>query len=175
MNQEEAQYTVLEESKVLAGAVTPLTRQEDRYVRAWISGMDPKAAAAYAGFPAKWAPTQAVEGAIRAFRAEEMRASLITKERLTIMFLESHAKASQVSDEINAARELGKLHGLYESDKQRTSKGGPIQVNVVQNAGQLERMSDAELLSHANIELDAIEAPAELPRETVPAEIAKDV
>ena len=167
MNAEEANYTVMAESRELTGAIEPLTRQEDRYVRAWISGMSPADAINYAALPVDWAPTPGVDAAITAFRAEELRASLITKERLTLMFLESHAKASQVSDEINAAKEIGKLHGLYESDKQRTQKGGPVQVNVIQNASQLERLTDAELLSHANIDLDAIEPPKGIPVTTV--------
>lgn len=158
MNTTEASYTVLQDARSLTSTIEPLTRQEDRYIRAWISGMPPSDAIDYAALPADWAPTPAVEAAIHAFRQEELKACLITKERLTMMFLESHAKASQVSDEINATKELGKLHGLYESDRQRTTKGA-VQVNVVQNASQLERLSDAELLSRANIDLDAIEPP----------------
>ena len=161
MTPDHANYTVLQESNQLTGAVEPLSRQEDRYVRGWISGMSPRDATEYAGLPANWTPTPGVEQAIRSFREEELRASLITKERLTLMFLESHAKAVQVADEIKATIELGKLHGLYESDKQRMSKGNAVQVNVVQNTSKLEKLTDAELLSHANIELEAIDPPAE--------------
>lgn len=159
MTPEEANYTVLQESKELTGTLEPLTRQEDRYVRAWISGMEPKAAREYAALPVEWQISPAVQAAIDAFREEELRACLITKERLTMMFLESHAKASMVGDEIKATVELGKLHGLYESDKQKHARGGPVQVNVVQNASKLERLTDAELLGHANIELDSIDVP----------------
>lgn len=159
MDMQNASYTVLQDARELTSAIEPLTRQEDRYIRAWISGMPPVDAIDYAGLPADWAPTPGVEAAIHAFRQAEVNASLITKERLTIMFLESHAKASQVSDEINAAKELGKLHGLYESDKQRLDKHGSTTVNVIHSAAHLERLTDAELLSKANIELDAIEPP----------------
>ena len=159
MNVSEAAYSVLQDSRELIGAAEPLTRQEDRYVKAWISGMTPKDAISYAGLPADWAPTPGVEAAIHTFRQEETRAALITKERLTMMFLESHAKAVQVADEIKATVELGKLHGLYESDKQRNAKGGAVQVNNIISGSKMDRMSDAELLIHAALDEQSLDLP----------------
>lgn len=85
---------------------------------------------------------QAIIDHLRATEFTDVRAS---REYLTSLFFESYHKAGTAMEEIAALREIGKLNGLYESDKQ--AKNVTInQIGNIQNIKQLEKMTEAQLI-----------------------------
>ena len=88
------------------------------------------------------------------------------------MLFEAYYKAGSTLEEVAAIKEIGKLNGLYESDKQ---KGSTTTVNVVgqvNNVKQLERMSENQLLNLAkdlesDLEPEIVERPKLPPAEEI--------
>ncbi|MGH1373610.1 MAG: hypothetical protein ACRBBW_16335 [Cellvibrionaceae bacterium] len=86
----------------------------------------------------------------------------VTRDSVTSMFMEAYSKAATAGEMVAAARELGKLHGLYPDTKPNTSievkvDGQGTEVSVK----KLERMSDNELLKLAPALINEL-APPEL-------------
>ena len=70
----------------------------------------------------------------------------VTRNMVTQMLFEAHRKAATATEEISAAREIGKLHGLYESDSRQTMN---VNVNVIKD---IETLPAEELLQLAEID-----------------------
>lgn len=130
------------------------TGQQERFILYYMRGMSPPAAATAAGYSR---PDQGdallrdprVKKAIDLLREREFYDVRVTRDKLNTMLFDAHAKAASTTEEVMAIKELGKLNGLYESDKQRAAQ---VQVNIgsnVQNVKQIERMDDKQLLELA--------------------------
>ena len=85
----------------------------------------------------------------------------IDRDTITGMFMEAYQMAATAGEKVAAARELGKLHGLYPDAK---SAGNHIHITQ-NNIGDLtkkdlQRMSDAQLAEMAGPEIRALLTPA---------------
>jgi hypothetical protein len=112
----------------LAGVVvgSRLTPQEERFFTLFCYGFPLAQAARHSGMTPQKARAlvedpraEQLLNQIRETYADEVR---ITRETITVLLLEAHRKAASAGEEIAAAKELGKLHGLYKSDEQRGTK-----------------------------------------------------
>jgi len=135
-----------------------LTPQEERFLTLHCNGFGAHAAARYAGM-APSAGRALLEDPRVAALVEYMReahadAVNVTREMVSVMLLESHRKAASATDEIAAARELGKLHGLYKSDEQKGTKitnNTQINGDVAIGARKLARLTTEQLIQMAQL------------------------
>lgn len=134
----------------------PLTSQEEQVLLYVLRGLSVVQAASAAGMPPTKAyqisKSESFEVMLTYMREVKLAVAQseikITRDTITQMLLGAHAKAATATEEIAAARELGKLHDLY-LDAQR--KAG-IEVNIradIRSEKQLERLSDHELIELA--------------------------
>ena len=129
-----------------------LTTQEEKYVQLRARNVNPTAAARSAGYKkpaeavADLAVRDDVQRAVAYFREMSRQAAIdagaieFTRNDATAMLMESHAKSATATEEINAVKELIKLHGLNAPEK--------VEVNITRR-DQLEDLSDEELLKLA--------------------------
>lgn len=100
-----------------------LTDGERLYVEARLRGLSLEASARAAGFKNPRSMSVAMEadervvGALRRGREISSQATGVTRKTIEDMFLEAFRNAANATEQVMAARELGKLHGLYESTK----------------------------------------------------------
>ncbi len=145
--------------RALAPRGSFLTTQELTFVKHYVRGMSPSQAAREAGYH----PTHGTELLKKVEIAEAcavMREQVakhlgveITRDLISGMLLEAHRKASTATEEIAAARELGKLHGLYEPEKTtQVTK----HVHTIQ---QLEACSDDDLIVMSQLPADRLIRP----------------
>lgn len=133
-----------------------LSRQEMEFVRGYVQGLAPSRAAVQAGYQESMArtllnKTQIVETI--AILREQYAANLgatITRDTVTAMLLDAHKKASTAAEEIMAAKELGKLHGLYAPERHVS-----ISANITR-IDQLETMSDEQLAAIGRLSADSV-------------------
>jgi hypothetical protein len=86
---------------------------------------------------------QAIIDFLRTNEFSDVRAS---RDYLTDLLFESYHKAGTAMEEVAAIREIGKLNGLYESDKiAKTQININTQTNVT-NIRQLESLSESQLI-----------------------------
>lgn len=80
----------------------------------------------------------------------------INRALVTNMLLDAYDTAESANEMVNAAKELGKLHGLYEPEKAVIING-----DLNEAAKQLSSMSTAELerLASVTTEMVAVETP----------------
>lgn len=80
----------------------------------------------------------------------------INRGLVTNMLLDAYEVAESANEMVNAARELGKLHGLYEPEKAMV-----ITADLNEATKQLSSMSTAELERLASVATDmvAVETP----------------
>jgi len=139
--------------------------QQEQFLLYYSKGMSPAAAATAAGYKNPETGTQLlrderIQIALRLLREKVHQEIRISRDMLNGMLLDSHSRAATVTEEIMAVRELGKMNGLYESDKHR---GTTVNVNVggnhVHNHKELERMDDKQLLELAGE--DIVLSPSE--------------
>lgn len=124
-----------------------ITEQERQALHYLSRGFSKPAAAKAAGFPtASVFDRNHVREAIGDINDHVTTEIKVTRDTLTQMLFESHRKSATATEEIAAARELGKLHGLYESDKTQQTT---INVNVIE---QIESLPMDELLELANMQ-----------------------
>lgn len=130
--------------------IKPPTGQQEQLILNYFRGMTIPKAAESAGYrDIGWARkylqspgAQAILGLLREREFEDVR---ITVDSITGMFMEAYHMSATATEKIAAARELGKLHGLYPDQK----KG--VEVNITQNnigtanVKQLQRLSDEEI------------------------------
>lgn len=132
------------------------TGQQEQFMLYTMKGLAPRAAATAAGYTHpdtgySLLKDERVQKALALLREKIHQEIRITRDQLNSMLLDSHSRAATVTEEIMAVRELGKMNGLYESDKQR-SPGVVVNVggnHVHHTHKQLERMDEQELLEMA--------------------------
>jgi len=125
-----------------------LTEQEKQALHYLAYGFTKAAAAKAAGFPSTAVfQRQHVQEAMDELNNTATAEIKVTRDMLTQMLFESHRKSATATEEIAAVREIGKLHGLYESDRMKQTTN--INVNVIE---QIESLPDDELLELANID-----------------------
>lgn len=135
-----------------AGFEKGFTRQQEQFILHYVKGQSATAAARAAGYSGSGTALlndERIQRAIELLREKTLGEIRISRDMLNGMLLEAHAKSATATEEINAIRELGKMNGLYEADKQKAS---PVQINIgsqVSNVKQIERLSDKELLELA--------------------------
>ena len=151
--------------------IKPLTRQLETAMMFYMRGFSAVAASKAAGY--------VNSKVLRAFiESEEGHAILeylqnrhfqdirVTRDHLTQMLFEAHAKAATATEEIAAIRELGKMHDLYENDKRK----GAVNVNIdnavkIANPKQLERMSNEQLLQFVGDDIKGLLIEGEVEKE----------
>jgi len=65
---------------------------------------------------------------------------VITRTQMSLLLLESHRKAANTAEEVMCLKELAKIQGHYDT------KPTQVTINIEQQIGKLEMMSDEELL-----------------------------
>lgn len=75
----------------------------------------------------------------------------INRGIVTNMLLDAYDNAESANEMVNAAKELGKLHGLYEPEKALVISG-----TVEEATKQLSQMSTAELKKIASMTSDVV-------------------
>lgn len=133
----------------LSISATRLSAQEETFVMRRVVGMNPIAAARMAGYPKpqaaaeELANSEKVNSAI-AYIREANRLSAInagainfTKDDATSLYLQAHARADAVADEIRCIDSLVKLHGLAAPEKREI---------IVTSREQLEVLDDEALM-----------------------------
>lgn len=116
----------------------PLTSQEEQFVIYKARGLSTLVAGRSAGYT----PEQAEELLLNPdialmveyLLARNNRQVEITRDMLNVMLLEAHRKSATATEEIMAARELGKLNDLY-PDPKRAS----VEININKKAELTER------------------------------------
>lgn len=131
----------------------PLTNQQEQFIMHYMRGAGVKEAELAAGYRPgagnQLLGQERIQRVMEYLRQTYFQEMRVSRESLTTMLFEAHSHAANATEEIAAIREIGKIHGLYESDKQR---GGPHVVNIhgnVNNIKQIERASDAQLIELA--------------------------
>lgn len=151
------EFHALNTKALRSKAFRMLTRQQERYVLCRMNGGAVPDCRETAGLSrtggALEHEKEHVFEAMEFFRSETRERVQVTRERMTNMLFESHAKAHEVRDEITAIREISKMHNLYLSD---TEKKAPVEINVAAG-GKLEILADSDLLKdsgYENLNLD---------------------
>lgn len=132
--------------------IQALTGQQEMFVLHYMRGQSIAAAERAAGYSAGWGrrllALPSVQHVIEYLREKTFRDIRVDREQLTQMLFEAHQKSANATEEVMCIRELGKMHGLYESDNQKGTKiiNGDVHVT---NIKQIERASDKELLELA--------------------------
>lgn len=139
-----------------AGLDDGFTAQQEQFILQYMRGLKPAAAARAAGYEASYGSVllgqEKIQRAIDLLRDQKFTDVRVTRDILNSMLFEAHAKSATATEEIFAIKELGKMNGLYESDKQR---GAGVQINIgsqVLNHKQIERMGDQQLLEIAGLD-----------------------
>ena len=157
----ELQRPSYDEQKLAFEAMVPLadptgrlTVQQERFVFLLVQGMTPKQAARGAGYAENTSPSsilslKPVSEAVRWFQQTGRDQVKVNRDKLTMMLFDAHSHAATATEEIAAVRELGKMHGLYESDQQKIKAN---QVNVEIKVSKYENMTDEELMRIAGID-----------------------
>lgn len=131
----------------IIASMSIITEQERQALHYLSRGFSKAAAAKAAGLPSSAVFERAhVQEALSDMNTEVTAEIKVTRDTLTQMLFESHRKSATATEEIAAAREIGKLHGLYESDKMQQTN---INVNVIE---QIESLPVGELLELANMQ-----------------------
>lgn len=142
-----------------------LTAQESRFVALYAQGLPPSKAAKAAGYAgdgdaaaAGLMGNEAIAETITALKMRQMDSlgEVVTRDFVGQMFLEAHKKAATATEEVAAARELGKLYGLYAPEKAAVEVS--VQVNRIE---QLESLSDEELLRRARLRATSLSPSAD--------------
>jgi len=154
--------------KPFADPERKLTSQQERFVFLLMQGMSPRQSLRGAGYSENTSAVDVakhpqVVRAIEYFQRVGGEQISVNRDKLTVMLFDAHSKAATATEEITAVRELGKMYGLYESDRQAALKGS---TNVQINVNRLEALDDSELMKIAGI--DSLEPmPEALPLDKV--------
>lgn len=140
-----------------------LTTQEEMFLYSYMRGMSMTAAAKSVGMqPARAARffeedrTQILMQFIREQFVEDLS---VTRETITQMLMEAHHSATNSMEKVACAKELGKLHGLYESDnkRDRAVKGAAAALTgATIDAQRLKAIDDSKLLQQAGQDANAL-------------------
>jgi hypothetical protein len=128
----------------------PSLRQQ-QIIMMYLRGMTPPAIAQALGEPDHsgipvYIRSPACQAVIDFLRANEFTDVRASRDYLTSLLFESYHKAGTAMEEIAAIREIGKLNGLYESDKQARNQVTINNQTNVTNIRQLESLSENQLI-----------------------------
>lgn len=144
-----ATQQVVAQSVYATKSLKTLSRQKEMFCFHLASGASAQAAGKAVGATLEqadeWARDRDVKTLVDGIHASHMEGVKFTREKLSHMLLQSYYKAGTATEEIAAVREIGKLQGLYAPETQE------VNVNV-NNAKQLENMSDADLAKLAGMD-----------------------
>jgi hypothetical protein len=124
--------------------------QEERFILFVLRGIEPNEAATAAGYSTvgeggRLMRAPRIKAGLDMLRKREFYDIRITRESLSHMLLEAHAKAATATEEIAAIRELGKMNGLY-APEQRVNTNVNTEVKTLRH---LQQLNDNELLKLA--------------------------
>lgn len=129
-----------------------ITEQEKQALHYLAHGFSRAAAARAAGFKdAKVFEREHVANAAAQMNANAMTEVKITRDTVALMFLEAHRKSATATEEIAAARELGKLFGLYEPEQVHKKV---VNVHVIE---EIEHLPTNELLELADMNVHTLD------------------
>lgn len=136
----------------LSAAFEGLDDRERVYVESRVRGMSRVAANAAAGY-APTTQTEAqnptVKAAIERAREISIKQTGIDLQKITEMLMDAYRSAVNATEMVMAARELGKLHDLYPSQKLKIDHTHALK--DVKTASDVKRLSTAELMKLANV------------------------
>lgn len=150
----------------------PFTAQEEHFVTLLLQGMSLEVAREQTAVGPRKARKLIADPRYKAIaeycEAYLSHGELVTREKLTAMLMDAHRHASNALEEVAVVRELGKLHGLYESDRIAAKKAhvhlhahrGAEASSAVEMANaeaarkRLEQLSDSELLAMIGADTD---------------------
>lgn len=140
--------------------------QEEHLLLLHLRGQTVAAAAHAVGYSSVQRATKFVNSPtgqklLQLLRDREFQDVRVTRDSLTSMFLSAYHSAATASEMVMAARELGKLHGLYPE----AQKGNQINImaggDVNVSTKKLQSMSAEELAKLAEPELKRVEVVSE--------------
>ena len=130
--------------------IVPLTTQQENFVLHYMKGQSVAAAERAAGYSSgagkRLLAEERVQHVITYLREKEFADIRVTRETLTQMLFEAHGKAATATEEINAVKELGKMHDLYEDAKHKGNTTNVLIDKRVTNVRQIERATEADLM-----------------------------
>lgn len=132
-----------------------MTQQEVVFTETLLRGLPLRMAAEAAGTTVAEAQEMLIRPHVAQvlayMREQNMSAHVeVNRDMLNLMLLESHAKAASATEEINAARELGKMNGLYADSKVQHT----VTDDRAKSAKQLRHTDTDELVQLAGYEYD---------------------
>ena len=129
----------------------PFTPQQEQLMMFTLRGLPPSAAAKAVGMSAvvgaRLLSEPRFQAALDLLREREFDDVEIDRNKVTQMFLEAFDMAASSQEMTGAAKELGKLHGLYKSDAQSRTQININTQNNTQNMNvrHIQSMDDDEL------------------------------
>lgn len=137
----------------LSPAFQGLSDKQRLYVQARLEGNTPGIAARMAGVKdpeIHWKLMEAVpvvREALRKGREISIAATGVTRETVTEMLKQAFANATTAAEQVAAARELGKLHGVYEAQKVQHD----VRVQELKDERELKALPTQELAKLAKL------------------------
>lgn len=129
----------------LSHAFAGLDDRQRIYVESKLRGMTNRAAAAAAGMSESEAVnisrTEDVRQALETGRQASIKATGMDREKITEMLMDAYRAAESATEMVMAARELGKLHGVYAAQKVEHTH----EVTKVTKFEQLKQLSNEDL------------------------------
>lgn len=101
-----------------------------------------------------WANKPHVAAALAKARSLSIEATGMTREKLTEMLMDAYRNASTAAEQIMAAKELGKLHGLYAA--QKLEVGHTHKLEAAKSEREIKALTSEELLRLAHMRPGAI-------------------
>ena len=147
--------------------IKPLSPQFEQALMYYLRGHTSQQAARAAGMNttarfSEYVNSEAGKALISVLRDREFEDIRITRGQLTSMFLEAYHMSSTATEKVMAARELGKLHGVYPDSKPSVNvnidnRGNGSSVTVTTR--QIQKMSDEALLQYVPTLVDVLAPP----------------
>ncbi len=134
-----------------------LDRQHVRFLLNRFRGLNTTSAARAAGFPVKEASdfenTEQFQALLSYLHEHAAQGVGITREKLTIMFLDAYDFAATAGEKVSAARELGTLHDLYPQKNNAAQLNIQINNKIEKTEKQIQAMSNEDLIKFAGGDL----------------------
>jgi hypothetical protein len=149
--------------------IKPLTSQQERFILLLLRGLSVAAAERGVGYAEGRGKLTLkldnVQKILEYYKQHEFKEIRVTRDSLTQLLFEAHAKSANATEEIMAVREIGKMHDLYEGDKHKgTTIQNNTQINNITSQRQVERLTDEQLMQLAGMQsLDPVRVPRETP------------
>lgn len=158
----------------LAPALQGLSEKQRLYVQARLTGMTPIVAARTVGarVPEKsWRVLEhnpAVRKALEQGRELSAKETGVTRKQISDMLVDAYRSATNAGEMVMAARELGKLHGLYEAQKidvnhklERVKTEHELRALTVEELEQLVSKAPDDFIDAEYAEVPRLESPSE--------------